>query len=77
MGAKDHKRGEKITFHNMGVAGHGDRFKEAKEKGWKMKTFAEIMEYLGHSDVGRIRIYTQPHKKRTSKILSIIFFVLF
>ena len=56
MGAKDHKRGEKITFHNMGVAGHGERFKEAKEKGWKMMTLAEIIKHLGHTDVGRIHI---------------------
>ena len=56
MGAKDHPRDDKITFHNMGVTGHGERFREAQNKGWKMKTLAQIMEFLGHSNVGGIYI---------------------
>ena len=51
MNKKDHKRDAHITFHNMGVSGHGQRFGQAKKKGWKMMTIGEIIEYLGHSNV--------------------------
>ena len=64
MGVEDHKRDERITFHNLGIAGHGERFDEANEKGWKMMTLQEIHQHLGHSDVRHETLLTHIYNKK-------------
>ena len=61
MGKKTHKRDAHITFHDMGVSGLGERFEEAKRKGWKMKSISEIIQYLGHEDVSLVLEISDNH----------------
>ena len=56
MNIDDHRRNDRITFHNLGLAGHGERFEEARKKGWVMLSLKEIRTMLGHNKVIELKI---------------------
>ena len=47
----DHKRDERITFHNLGVSGHSPGKLQKSKSTWKTATFSEVFRNLGHQNV--------------------------